>query len=61
MTGESADVKLPLVARPHCVSGVVKVVAASVGMEEHVIDAMVQHHELLSCLELVSRDEEGVL
>ena len=61
MAREDADVKRPLVARPHCVFSVVEVVAASVWMEEHVVDAMVKHHELLSRLELVSWDEEGVL
>ena len=58
MAREDADVKRPLVTGPHCVCGVVKVMAASVGVEEHIIDAMVQHHKLLSLLELISRDEE---
>ena len=61
MTREHADIELPFVARPHCPAGMVEVVAARVRVEEYIIDATVQHHELLRTLEVFSGDEERVL
>ena len=59
VTIEDIDVKVPLMAGPHRPHSVVLSVATSVGVNEHIVLAVVEHHPLLSSLKVSSRDEEG--
>ena len=59
VTIEDVDVKVPLMASPHRPNSVVLGVAASVWMNEHIVDTVVEHHPLLSSLKVCSWDEES--